>query len=406
MPQSFRLKRFTNVAILKRIEFNLLMEFLESDPKFRPFLESRGMVWSRDPQQFEYDRMSRILMSPGSDTPDELLDALYFVDNLSAPDCYDRILQECRDAGIAIDGELSPEDLALRAWLADRNILERVHAEQYRSKPQKFQSYFAGRTDRPDFACPDAQMLGGLEAALNEWFDFKKKGRGARVFAFPKDDSVWFLVRHGQRIKREGTVEADGESGSVFYRPEKFDVLIYYPQTGELAINTETKGERKAYCENFGRHLFGDMGFFRFDDPVAKYTLAPLFALEREAMACGDVEGLERIRLVELHIMHNSDQDDIEVRRASEDVFRSLEDQGRRLREEELSIQLVKAKFHATFTGGKERTVSIDPPNTASFDRESDNAIIHEWMRLRGFIREGDSLERQSASDGDALAIS
>jgi len=386
MPESFRLKRFTNVAILRRIDFALLVKFLESDPKFRPFLESRGMEWERDKRLFNYDKLASILMSPGADTPDELLDALYFIDNLATPDCHDRILQECLEAGIDLgDQELSPEDLAIRAWLADRNILERVHAEQYRANPQRFESYFTNRSDRPDLDYPTAAVLTALEGDLNEWFDMKRKGRGTRVFVFPKEDGVWFLVRHGQRIKREGTVEADESSGSVFYRPEKFDVMIYYPDTGELAINTETKGERQTYCRHLGKHLFNDAGFFRFDDPISKYTLAPLITLGRDALACGDVPGLQSVLLHELHIAHLGDQIDIE-KRCADDVFLALESQGRSLLDEEATIRLVRAKFIVTFSDGKERTIIIEPDNVASFDRQADNAIIHEWMSLRGFI--------------------
>jgi len=245
MPQSYRLKRFTNAAILKRICFPLLLEFLESDETFRPFLEARGMTWAREEDGFEYDQLASILMSPGMDTPEELLDALYFVDNLSDPECYDRILQEAEDAGIDVttaDGDdPSSEDLTLRVWLADPLILERVHAEMYRSKPKSFLSFFPVEAERPDLEIPSDAVRTSLENDLNEWFYWKKKGRGARVFPFPKEDGFWFLVRHGQRIKREEILEADESSGSVFYRPAKYDVLIYYPDTGELAIFTETK---------------------------------------------------------------------------------------------------------------------------------------------------------------------
>jgi hypothetical protein len=387
MAQSFRLKRFTNVAILKRIDFPLLLEFFQSELAFREFLQRRGLTWTRDVNAFDFEELARILMSPSVDTPDELLDALYFVDNLADPDCYDRILEECRTAGIELgNADPSPEDLTLRVWLANRNILERIHAELYRVRPKKFESYFAAGTLRPVLGNPSATVLASVEADLNEWYEFKKKGRGARVFPFVREDAVWFLIRHGQRIAREGTVEADGESGRVFYRPERFDVAIYYPGTGEIAIHTETKGERRAFCRYFGKHFFGDIEFFRYENPIAKYTLQPLIDSGRDALVCDDVEGLEAIQLRELHIMHNSDQGDVEVRRASEDVFRALENQRRNLQDEESSIQLVKAKFVVRFAGGKERTVTIGPPNGAAFDREADNALVHEWLEKRGFI--------------------
>lgn len=403
MAQSFRLKRFTNVALLRRFDFLLLLEFFESDPRFKKFLMDRGITWTSDSGAFDFGAVAHVLMSPGADTPEELLDALYFVDNLATPESSDRIVEECARAGIDLGGvDYSPEDLALKAWLAAPHILQRIHAEQYRTRPEKFESYFANRPEA--LGTPAAGVLAALEDDLNEWFDFKKKGRGARVFPFLGDDAVWFLVRHGQRIRREGTVEADQKSGSIFYRPEMFDVLIYYPATGELAIHSQTKGERRAYCQLFGKHLFGDTRFFCFDNPLSKYTLAPLMSAGREALVCADVAGLEHITLVELHIQRDSDQKDVEIRRA-DDVFHALADQGRDLAEEDGAMTPVKAKFRIEFTGGKERAVVIEPPNTASFDRESDNAIIHDWLGRRGFIQMDNAQEADHAESDAVLAV-
>jgi len=383
MAESFKLKRFTNVAVLKRLDQKLLLKFLKP---FRKFLVAqRGMVWPKRPEDLDHEVLREVLMSPDSNTPDALLDALYFVDSMADENFHGRILEECQEAGVDFGPALmSPEDLALRVWLKDPNILERVHAEQYRSQPKKFESFFATGSKRPDPKFPPSAVRLALEADLNAWFEFRNRGRGARIFPFPKNDAFWFLVRHGQRIKREGTVEADGEAGRVFYRPEKFDVLIYYADTGELAVCAETVGDQKAYCKLLGKHLFGSERFFEFEAPVAKYTLQPLIDAGRDALACGDVEGIERIRLVELHIEHCGPQKDVEVRRADE-VFGALDAQHRDLASE-ADIRLIKAKFNVTFSGKRERTVSIDPPTTASFDREADNEVIHEWLTKRGFI--------------------
>lgn len=395
MAQSFRLKRFTNVALLRRIDFHLLAQFFGSNSRFVTFLTDRGITCTHDAEDFDFEGLAAVLMTPDENTPEDLLDALYFIDQLATPECSERLLEELHRLEVDLSGtDCSPEDLALRAWLVDPNILQHIHAEQYRTRPEKFESYFANRDAALE--TPPTEVLAALEADLNGYFDFKKKGRGARVFLFPGGDAVWFLVRHGQRIKREGTVKADQKSGSVFYRPEKFDVLIYYPASGELAIHTETKSERRTYCRYFGKHFFGDIAFFRFENPLSKYTLAPLITAGRDALACSDVAGLEHIDLVELHIERDSDQTDVEIRRA-DDVLRALEDQGRNLAEE--LITLVKAKFHIGFSGGKERTVVIEPPKSASFDRESDNAIIHDWMSRRGFITVGNGEVEHAESD-------
>ncbi|MGC9455770.1 MAG: hypothetical protein ACP5HU_13055 [Phycisphaerae bacterium] len=404
MARTLSLKRFTNVAILKRINTTLLLEFLEPHRDF--LVTQRGLPWPEKPEDFDHRTLANILMSPGVDTPEELLDALYFVDNLADPDCYERILREAEEAGINVsiaEGEdPTPEDLTLCVWLADQRILERVHAEMYRSKPKAFLSFFSMREDRPDLDIPDETVIAALEDDLNDWFDWKRKGRGARLFPFPKEDGFWFLVRHGQRIKREGTVEADGESGSVFYRPEKFDVLIYYPDKGELAVYTETKGEQQIYCTLLGKHLFKDIKFFRFKSPIAKYTLQPLIEQGRSALVCSDIDGIESIELYALDYCRDSDFDN---RRTvgGDDVFGDIGAHGPDLSEP--ALKLLKAKFRVTFTGGRQRIISIEPPNRAVFDRETDSPLIHDWMAKRGFISPATEGGTADATRGAVMAM-
>lgn len=405
MAQSLRFKRFTNVALLKRFDYPLLREFLSSDPAFVAFLTERGITLTENASSFNFELLAQVLMSPGVDTPEHLLDALYFVDSMGVSEYSEQILGACQQIMVDFQGaEYSPEDLAMKAWLVAPNILQRIHAEQFRTNVEKFESYFANRTETLGLQAPTPERLAALEEDLNQWFDFKKKGRGARVFPFSCGEAVWFLVRHGQRVKREGTVEANQASGSVYYRPEKFDVLVYYKNTGELAIHADTKGERRAYCQNFGKHLFGDVNYFRFDDPTSKYSLEPLIQMGNDALVCSDVPGLKTVALVELHMERNSDQSDLEIRRA-DDVLRSLGEQGRHLIQETGFLTLVRAKFHIQFAQGKMRTVALEPPNIASFDRESDNVLIQEWLSRRGFIINGVTQETVHVGSDAVLAF-
>lgn len=381
---SFRLKRFSNAAVLKNIDFRLLHRFLHAH---KDYLADCGFRWSDDPHEFDYDELARILMSPTVDAPEDMLDALYFVDNLSDAETFDRILNEAIEAGLDVsDPDISPQDLTIIVWMKKPEILERVHAEQFRVKQRKFESYFCVDAEIPDMPAITDAMQTALEFDLNESYETKKKGRGTKVFPFVKENGVWFLVRHGQRINREGTIGANGEPGSIFYRPEKFDVLIYYPLRGELAIHTATLGEKEAYCKYFGKHLFGRDNFFCFDSPVSKYTLEPLIYDGRGALVCSDIDGIEGIRLVELQIQHESGQRDVEIRRAN-DVFLALDNQGRSLQDEIGSTNLIKAKFKIMFRGAdKERTIEVGPPNTASYDHDADGDLVQEWLLKRGFI--------------------
>jgi hypothetical protein len=381
---SFRLKRFCDVAVLKNIDFRLLSLFLQPH---KDYLTGCGLQWADEASEFDYDGLARILMSPTVDAPEDMLDALYFVDNLSDAETFDRILGEAIEAGLEVSNpDISPQDLTIIVWMKKPEILERVHAEHFSVKQRKYVSYFCAEAEIPDMPPITEPIQAALEFDLNESYETKKKGRGTKVFPFVRENGVWFLVRHGQRINREGTIEANGEPGSIFYRPEKFDVLIYYPLRGELSMHTATLGERKAYCQYFGKHLFGREDFFCFDSPIAKYTLEPLIYDGRGALVCSDIDGIEGIRLVELQIQHESGQKDLEIRRAN-DVFLALENQERSLQDEMDSTDLIKAKFKVMFRGAdKERTVEVGPPNTASYDHDVDGELVNEWLLKRGFI--------------------
>ena len=76
------------------------------------------------------------------------------------------------------------------------------------------------------------------------------------------ENKVYFLVRHGMPFKREGKIE-DGETGSVFYRPEFHDVVIYDIDSNELQIFNKSGGkkERAMYLSAFGQVFFKCFNF-------------------------------------------------------------------------------------------------------------------------------------------------
>jgi len=380
---SFRLKRFSNVAVLKRVDARLLSKFLEP---FQDFLVAqRGLHWPAGSDGFDYDALASILMSPDENTPDVLLDALFFVDEMSLPVFFDDLMEEARLAGIDLgpDDRITPADLAVRVWLQDPDILECLHAERFLVKPRSFQSFPSTAASLPDVQYPAEAMLEALQNDLNDWFDTHKRGRGTRVFPFVHEDGVWFLVRHGQPYKREGTIE-NGEPSSVYYRPEKFDVLVYNPGLGELAIHASTKGEKTTYCRLFGKHVFGNEAFFDLDGTDGKFTLQPILEDSRACLATSDIDGIDEIRLSELQFRHDARQYHVEVHKA-DDVFTALEEIDRTVPP---MARLLKGGFKVKFRNAvRPRTVVIRPPNVTIFDRESDAELLKLWMERRGFIR-------------------
>jgi hypothetical protein len=206
---------------------------------------------------------------------------------------------------------------------------------------------------------------------------------------------VWFLVRRGDPFKREGSIEKTGTT-SVYYRPEKYDVLKYDEGLGELSINAEGNKKLVAlYRELIGELLFSDAG--RFPN-AAKYTLEPLQDAGPDALICSDVDGIDRITLKEVQIFWGGAQGEVEVRRAK-DLFEALKGRKKELPKG----RLVKASFLVKFTDAKTpRTVTIRPQNIASYTRDSDAGVVEAWLTRRGFVTT--TPEAQDADVAPAVA--
>jgi len=194
-----------------------------------------------------------------------------------------------------------------------------------------------------------------------------------------KDDFVCFLVRHGEPFTREGIIK-EGESSSLFYRPEKFDVIVYNPATGEIRMNARTKGEKELYRTMFGLHFFGDKEFF---EGKSKFTLEPLRDDGEDSLLREDVDGIDWVKLKEIQIAWEGTYHEVEIKK-SEDVFASMRQRDWIF---PISGELKKASFLIKFSDSKSaRTVTLNAGNKAQFKRDDDADILEEWLSLRGFI--------------------
>jgi len=333
--------------------------------------------------EFDYQALAKLFMTPMADTPHELSEALYFISELATDEGMAALRAEAEKNGLQITnlGDCSPADMAIQVWLKDRHIVERKHAERYILRPKSFVSFQTPSTSTSTGTI-NRQTLKAIEQALDNWFEQNGKGRTSQIFHYPKGAETWFMIRHGHHYKREGGIKDGGESTSIFYRPEVFDVLIYNDTIGELSINADSSNITDLYREQFGLHLFGDSGFFP-KQGSNKYTLEPLRQDAQAALVCSDIAGIQWIQLRELHLAWDNTFGAVEIRRAS-DLLASCE-QGK------LSIspkaRLVKAKFRIKFTNAKNpRMVAIRPSNIASYIRTGDSGICARWLTRRGFM--------------------
>ena len=398
---TYRLHRFGDPEALKRIHPSHLIALLE---EHRAYLKARGLElpdsnpargnaareapavpYSPDGQPsngLDYARLASILMDPDEHTPKKLVDALYYVHELATAGGMDELLSAIAAAPwreeIDLGDDPTPADVAVQVFLRDPDLLERKHAEHLLDRPRSFDYFQSKEGSRLEWKAPTQKQLAALKSELDDWLEERKRRRSSRVFVFPRRDGTWFLVRHGEPLKREGALEGE-ESSSIHYRPEKHDVLVYDPLTGEMRINACSRKEQETWRRAFGLQLFGDAERF---PGTAKYTLEPLRDKGEASLVCTDVEGLEWAKLKEVHFFWGPD--DIEVRKTS-DYFALLRRQGRTMPEKP---RLIRANIQVKFTDSKRpRTVTIRPPNIASYTRDSDAALVEEWLTRRGFNR-------------------
>lgn len=378
MP-SYSLRRFAHPRVLQSISPPVLLEVLKPHADF---IASKGFDLPQPDgtiSDFDYLMLTSILMKPDERMSASLIDALFFAHEMGTDQMMNKLLDLAKSLELDIPCESTPMDVAMRIWIRDSLALEKAHSEQHISRSRTFEHYQA---DVPvPFGEPDDHRLAEMEAALDVWFENHKRGANTRVFVYPGEDEVWFLIRHGDAYKRESAVEGYNSKG-VFYRPEAFDVACYVPSMGELRIHTKNKGEQSLYRRELGKLVSGDYSFFPGLD---KYDLSPIVYDGEKSLVVRDIDGIDWIMLIEVRVEKLRAHYKLLTTYTAPNVFFALRDGNIQIRPNEI---VTKAKFKVKFTGeDKPRTITITPPNKLQLCRDTDSALIDVWLRKRGFVR-------------------
>lgn len=379
MP-NYALKRFANADVLKSVGAKHLRAFLKPHSRY---LESRQIDIQDSEEQiecFDYNTLVRVLLAPNSDTPTSLIDALYYVNEMATEPGMDAILRELARNGRFIDEtDSTPVDIAVQAWMIDISLVERAYARQFVHKPRTFLNYYADGQSLKAFGEPSEEALRAMEGDFDDWFEKHKRGRNSRVFVFPRGEDYCFLIRHGEPYTRVPQIR-NGESSSLFFQPEKHDVVIYKPGTGELRVNNTTKGIRDLYRQVIGGHIFGNPEHF---PDCGRYTLEPLRTDGVRSLVCTDIPGIVDIKLTEIQFDMGGMYSAIRTIRA-DDVFADLMRRGEEMPD---VVPISRASFRVTFADSKRpRTVVIKPSNVAQYHRDGDGDPIEQWLRARMFV--------------------
>lgn len=373
-------RRFAQADTLQKIKRECLLKWLQPHAAH---LFTRGVVLPamESTDGVDYEKLAAVFVDPDEDMPVTLAESVFMIDEMANPDAMDSILEAADAANVELDvGEdPDPADVAVQAWLIKPELFTQLHNEHQLNRPKSFLYFMVNRDDAPPFTPPTAEQIRALEARLEVWYVKKKRGHGCKVLVYPKGDECWFLVRHGQPCKREGAMH-DGKATSVFYRPQKHDVLVYNIPAGELRINCCGVRERNEFREAFGIHLFGDDKIFSGE---AKYTLAPIVNDGENCLACGDIEGMAGVTLKEIEFFYRGKPSQRVIRK-SEDIFALVK--AGFFKWPDVDV-LTRAVFEVEFTGTKKtRRVTIAGANRAMYGRDDDSVVVERWLKERKFI--------------------
>jgi hypothetical protein len=390
---TFTLRRFTSQETLKSIRADNLLSLLG---KHGAYFASRGVTLDARAGEdrtaapvdgeIDYEGIAQVLMTPEEATPRELVDDLFFVDEMATPEGMEALREEIAKLAPAERKPLefgpapTPADVAVIVRLHAPAILERTHAEILLSSKRSFHYFQPANGNSKPFTKPTDKQLRSLEAVFDDFFDKMKRGRNSKIYVFERPEEVWLLVRHGDPCKREGALSSSGSS-SVYYRPEVFDVIRYDHKTSELSINAgSSKKIYDLYREKVGLHFFGDALYFPAG--MAKFTLDPLRSDGESSLVCVDVDGMDSVVLQEVHYFWGGPENEVEIRRAS-NIFKAMQRRDRSIPD---NARISRAKFQVKFTDSKTpRMVTVSNSNVSSFTRDSDAPIVDAWLTKRGF---------------------
>ena len=378
---TYNLRRLCRPDILRAIDSHYLGALLAPHAAY---LANHGVTLPLEGREapLKYMALAQLLLCPDERMPRELVDALYFIDEMATPSRVETLLSAARARGIRWHSflDLTPAEVVLQLWLIDRRLVERVHAELAVRRFRAFDYFQAQSRALPRVPAGLPDKVQALEAELNDCFRQRGYGRYARIHLEEQEDSVWLYIAHGGMLRREAAIE-DGTPSSVCFRPVVYDSVVFVRLSGELGVHARRPWEKQLYQSLVGKHVFGDEQLFC---GTAKYTLDPLWHDGEAALRCLDIPGIEWVKLGELRTFHPGRVPLCGCFR-SRDLFASW--QSRHLLVDR-NAHLIGGGFHVKLLGCRNsRWLTIRPSNHAQYSRDVDRVWLEAWLERRGFIR-------------------
>ncbi len=377
----YRLQRFCDPGFLGEIDPPLLTRFLK---QYSEFFARHDIAL--DPGNDLYRRLIRVFCEPPADIPDDLIDALYYLDDVSDRQYHDNLAEQLNKyrsvaLGTAIQ-DWSTIDIAITLWLENPKAVERIHAEQLLVKQTGLEYYYVGLTELPRPPKLTPALEDKIALALKDPLRTLQKGNAVEVFSFDRGDDVVFVVNFGTAYQRALKIE-NGETKAFGYRPVEHAVLFYHRKDGEACIRAKGKTVTKAVIEAIGRHYLGEKHALVAATTPAKFNLNVLRERGQDTLACASSDDIAVAELTEIRWRRGGPLSYRE-NHAAVNLFMAFDEFG-------TSIPWNAKLLSATITfqrtrNSKPRKVRLMFPNRASYDHEGDAAFVEPWLKANGLI--------------------
>lgn len=263
---SFRIRRFKRPSLLKRIQPEVLRQFLYPHKRH---LEKRGL--KLDDPDIDCDCLGSILATPESDFPGELIEALEVCEAVSSHEIIEELIElDHKRSPRLLDKDHSPEDVVILTWLHDRPALERI-ANRAALELDRSLMVYKPSTKLKKGAF-DAKNTEHLQTALRPFLEAQLRGPSCHITAYDRPKSGHALViRHGDPIHKAEAIRDNGDGEPIVFRPECIDLAFYDPSRNEWRISGRATWQQNMYSSAFASVLH---------EKGCKLTRSPHYTLE------------------------------------------------------------------------------------------------------------------------------
>lgn len=388
-------RNVVRLSLLEQVSPTYLLRFLQP---FAEYLAGRGVLLAGAEVDHEWiGRLHQVLNAVDPEMPSKLEQALLDVADLASDEAHEQIVQLAGERQLSLFSpgrEMSACDLAFKLYLEHGELFTASHARVQSREARLFVEFHAAARAPMEGHDSEAKRI-VLQDQLARWFGDRNCTDYCEVRVSETDDEVTFLVIHGRTPRSFGVITTDRTRGRASLIPDKQDTLVFDKESCRLSVNARWPAEQDFYRRAVGRVFFDDPEHFKAHEV---YTGDPIVEVGERALSPRGILGLLDVRLTRIEVRDGS--------KPPETLHWSGRDLGPRLGSVKARAlldgnEITRLKLALGIEGRRWRLpVTITPPNKLDYDRRFGEAIVREFLLVRGFMRLPARQERRRAALG------